>query len=384
MRNGKLRQYRMFLERAGHQLFDDPSNCDVVVLWTCAYRSDVRDNSLMEIERYQEDYDVKLVVAGCLPDICPELLDEQFHGTVINWRGDSEKMGEFFGDEGGTLDGILPLYFEDRLCEDAEQYRKENPDKDVTFHDQFIKLLISEGCKYECTYCSERLMFPEYRSFCQEELLETCRSIIEETGSYEIILMADCLGEYGKDTGSSLPDLIWKIANIHPNVKVALNNMNPADFVEYFDQFEELIENEKIRHLNLPIQSASDHVLKLMARAYTVEDIDRVFGLLNDIGFKEFDTHIIAGFPGETEEDFDQTIKCIKKHKPKYVLASKYMESRAMPSYSLPDKVDETTVQGRTERFHAAMQQHGIICNVEGGQIMEERLSRLNKAIART
>jgi threonylcarbamoyladenosine tRNA methylthiotransferase MtaB len=382
MRRGKLQQYRIFLETNGHTLTDNPTESDVILIWTCAYRSDVRDNSLAEIVRYQEIYTSELIVAGCLPDIDHMRLNEVFKGKVISWRQDSQKMETFFGAGVCSLNSISPLYIEERLCNNAEQYRKNNPDKDAMFHDQFIKLVISEGCGHDCAYCSEKLMFPAYRSFSEEKLVAACRTMIEQQDNYEIVLLADSLGEYGKDTGSNLPILIKKLIDIHPEVKVALNNLNPSDFIKYLDEMRAFLEKGVIRHLNLPIQSASDRVLRLMNRTYTSKDIYMIFTLLNNIGFKELDTHIIAGFTGETEEDFEETIQFILKHKPKYVLASQYMKAPQMPSTGLLDNIDKATVCGRIERFLSSMEEHGIICNAEGGDIMTTRLCRLNNSLS--
>lgn len=381
MRRGKLRQYRVFLEANGHILTNDPIESDVILLWTCAYRADVRDNSLAEIVRYQKIYTAELIVAGCLPDIDCKRLSEIFKGKVINWQEDSQKMEVFFGNGACPLDSISPSYIEEKLCDNAEQYRRDNPDKDVMFHDQFIKLVISEGCGYDCAYCSEKLMFPAYRSFSEKKLVEDCRMAIQHQCYYDIVLLADSLGEYGKDTGSTLPILIKKITGIHPKVKVALNNLNPADFMKYFDEMKSFLEKGIVRHLNLPIQSGSNHVLQLMNRKYKKEDIDMIFNLLNYIGFKEFDTHIIAGFPGETEEDFEETIHLILRYKPKYVLASRYMKTPTMPLILLPDIVDETTKSIRIERFLSSMNNNGIICNAEGGDVMSTRLCRLNNSV---
>jgi len=151
--------------------------------------------------------------------------------------------------------------------------------------------------------------------------------------------------------------------------------------MRYLDEMKTFLEKGVIQHLNLPIQSASDRILKLMNRPYTKRDIDNVFGLFNNIGFKEFDTHIIVGFPGETDKDFEETINCIVTYKPKHVLASKYMEAMEMPSFLLSNKVDEAVVQNSIQRFLTSMQQYDIICNVEGGDIMKSRLCRLNNSM---
>jgi len=376
-RKQKLQQYCQFLVANGHEIVNAPSKSDVILLWSCAFRKDWRDNSISEIQRYQREYDSELVVAGCLPDIAPGLLQDSFSGRIVNWRDDEEKMEKIFGVK-AKLSQFLTVYAERKLCNDAEEYRKGHPDKDATFHDQFIKLVISEGCNFECAYCSERLAFPPFRSFPEDELVEACRRMVEETGELDVILLADNLGAYGSDIGSSLPALIRKLKGIQPSLKLALNNLNPAHFVQYYDDMASFLRSGDICHVNLPIQSASARILKLMNRPYTRADIDKIFGLLNSIGFTKFDTHLIIGFPGESEEDIEQTVEFILRHKPNYVLLSGFMQSPGMTAWSLPNHVDEKTKRQRMRVAEALIRAAGIICNTDDGKLSAERYRRLN------
>ena len=379
MRKQKLKQYQQFIVANGHEIADNIKNSDVCLVWTCAFRGDFLNNSTSVIERYEKNYKGKLIVAGCLPDIAPDILRKHFSGLVINWRDDGHKLEEFFGTASNSAKKFTPVFVEEKLCDDAQKYRQENPGKDASFHDQFIKVVVSEGCNYDCAYCSERLAFPPYRSFPEDQLLSACRRMIEKTGEHNVILLADSLGDYGRDTESSLPKLMRKIKAIHPDVRIALNNLNPASFMAYFDEMIEFVKKGDVRHLNLPIQSASARILRLMNRDYTRDDIDKIFRSLNSCGFKEFDTHVIVGFPGEREEDVEETIQLIVRHKPKYVLASKYLEVPSMASSGLPDKVEEKTQLSRLQRFTESMKKAGIICNNEGGEIIKNRFQRIGK-----
>jgi MiaB/RimO family radical SAM methylthiotransferase len=379
MRKQKLNQYRQLLAAGGHEIVENIDDSDVCLVWTCAFRGDFLNNSLAIIDDYLKNYKGKIIVGGCLPDIAPEELKRHFTGPVMNWRDDLKKLAEFFGGEVMSAGPLSPVFIESKLCDDAEQYRKEHPDKDAQFHDQFIKLVISEGCNFSCAYCSERLAFPPYRSFPEDELVDACRRMVAQTGDYHIVLLADSLGEYGHDIGSSLPNLMGKLRGVHPEIKIALNNMNPASFIKYFDEMTGFIKAGAIRHLNLPIQSASPRILKLMNRSYTREDIDKIFGWLNTAGFKEFDTHVIIGFPGEMDEDVDETIDFIVRHKPKYVLASKYLEVPGMAASKLPGKVDEATRRRRLYKFAERMKEAAIICNSEEGVIIKNRFQRIKK-----
>lgn len=378
MRKANLHRYADFLRRNGHEISRTPLGSDVILLWTCAFRRDFMDNSISEIKRYEREYDAELIVCGCLPDIDEEMLRQNFSGRSIRWRDDERRMEELFGAGNKGLSEIEWLLSEDYLCDDVDEFRRENTDKDAFFIDQFNKLFVVEGCRFECTYCSERLAFPPCHSFPEEKLVEDCRRMVEETGKLNVMLLGDSIGDYGYDTGSSLPALMHKLKAINPDLKIALQGMNPASFVKFYDEMERFLLNGDIRHLQLPMQSASDRILWLMNRPYTKADLSRVFGLLNRVGFHEFDTHLIVGFPGETEQDMEETLSFVLKHRPKYVLVSGYMESAAMASSSLPDKVDDHIKHKRLRKVESAVKAAGILCNTDDSELSVERCRRLN------
>lgn len=379
MRDQKLLQYRQFFTQNGHKLVSIPSDADVIVVWTCSFRADYRDASYLKIQEYIKNYNAKVIITGCLPDIAPEMLNfDPDRVKIINWKDDNKKLANEFQPDKWPKE-FWGVFIEEQLCEDAAVYRAKNPDMDATFHDQFIKLLVSEGCNFKCAYCSERLAFPPYRSFPVERLYESLKEMVEKTGVHEVILVSDSLGQYGCDIHTNLPTLIRKLKTIHPDMNFAFNNMHMHNFVEFIDDMKFFILNGYVKHFNLPIQSGSDHILKLMDRIYSKKDIEAVFELLQDLKFTEFDTHIIVGFPGEREEDVDETIELLLAYRPKYVLASKYMESINAPSSKLPDKVKDEIALKRLGRVEKYLTESGIICNCDGSEMSIERIIKLNR-----
>jgi len=378
MRRQNLHQYRAYIRAVGRTIVEDPSIADTIILWSCAFRGDVRDNSLSEIKRYKRDFKARIIIAGCLPDIDPELLKNAFDGEIIPWRDDSERLQEIFGTDYNP-DVFREVFAESNLCDDTAEYRRQNPESDATFHDQFLKLLVSEGCRFNCSYCSEKLAFPPYRSYPADDLVKACRRMVEQTSKREVILIADSLGDYGCDIGTNLPSLIQNLTTNLPGVKFALGNLNPASFLGFFEEMEELLRNGHIRHLNLPIQSASNRLLTLMKRTYTKAEIGKIFGMLNSIGFTEFDTHLIIGFPSESDTDFEETMSFILHHRPKYVLASSYMESPRMNSAEIPDKVPVDVMRTRIRTFEERMQRAAILYNTDDSELSIDRLRRLNR-----
>jgi len=382
MRKQNVRQYEEFLRRRGCRIVRRLGEADVIVLWTCAFREDVLTSSMKEVRRLAKLRSKRLIVAGCLPDIAPDILKRQYKGLVVTWRNDEAGFRELFGGEPGELDACRHVFAEPKYCDNAAAYRRRHRDADVTFADEYIKLVISEGCGYKCAYCSERLTFPPYKSFPEDELVAAARAVIRRTGEKRIMLLADSLGEYGKDTGTNLPKLIRRLCAIRPGVQVALNNLNAADLVRHWKPLTAYIRKGMICHLNLPIQSASARELRRMRRAYTRRDLDRIFSYLDKIGFDAYDTHIIVGFPGETPEDLQKTLGFLKTHKPRYALISRYMEMPHAPSAKYRPKVDRRTINRRLAEVLRQLSQAGVICNVEDGFLASERWARLRRVIS--
>lgn len=378
MRKGKLSQYRSFFEANQHELVPSPGESDLIFIWTCSFRTDVRDNSILEILNYQTKYKAQIVVGGCLPGMGFDLQRQGFRGKFIHWKEDEIEMQALFGSR-ASLGSFLPTFSEKNLCDNADEFRKKNPKIDVTFHDQFIKLLISEGCTHACTFCAEKMIFPVFKSFPPEQLEETCLKLVRETGATRVVLLADNLGDYGSDIGSSLPQLMNRIRKSNPSIRFVLNNLNPADFVRSQAFFFKLISEGAIYHLNLPIQSVSDRLLRLMGRQYRRLDVQNIFKGLKDLKFWDYDTHIIVGFPTETEEDFDETISFLVDHSPRYVLASVFMGVVGTPAEKMHGKISPVVVRDRMRHLQKIMDAQQIICNAENSLLMSERFKRINK-----
>lgn len=379
MRRQKLKQYGDYLIYHGHTLVDAPKQSDVILVWTCAFRQDVKDNSIAELVKYENRYNADVIAAGCLPDIDLEDLKQHFHGKIVSWKDDENQLDAIFKTKECDFAEYLKVYAENKLCDVAEQHRKDNPTEYITFHDQFVKIVISQGCTFSCSYCSERLAFPPYQSFPSADIVEQCKQRIKETNQFDIMFMADSVGEYGSDINSSLPELLHKTIAIDSRIKIALSNLNPASFMQYFDDYLDLIQNNKIAHVNLPIQSASPPLLESMNRTYTAEEIDKIFTAFNDLNFTRFDTHLIVGFPGETETDIQTTIDFILKHRFGYILVSRFMEAPKIEAANLPDKVDDTTFELHINLVRQSLGNKGIILNVDDSSLMQDRFARLNR-----
>jgi len=378
MRNTVIQSYRDYLIANGHEVVNDLSDSEAVLLWTCAFRRDMRDNSLAEIKHLEESYPGKLIVAGCLPDIDRGILDANYNGIILPWRGDQRALETIFGKGATKLEDIPLVLFKNQLYKDEATYRKENPGADVPYIGRYIQIYISEGCKWECTYCSERLAFPPYRSFNEDQIVATVAEQVALQNSNKIVLLGDSVGDYGSDTGSSLPNLIRRIRATVPDIKIAMQDFNPYFFLKFYDDMIEFINAGLIVHLQMPYQSASDRILQLMERPYSRADLNKIFNTINELKFTELDSHIIVGFPGETEEDFERSVQFAIQYRPKYMLINCFMESPGMPAANLPGKIDPEVKRRRSQEAEARFKAAGILCNCDDSEYARDRFQKMD------
>jgi MiaB/RimO family radical SAM methylthiotransferase len=158
------------------------------------------------------------------------------------------------------------------------------------------------------------------------------------------------MGAYGKDSGKNLPELLEKVVKIKGKFFVRIGMMNPNHVKGYIEELIESYHSEKIfKFLHIPIQSGSDRILKKMNRYYKIEDFREIV----DSFQKQFpkitlSTDIIAGYPGETKDDFEQTVRLLEQIKPDLVNISKYW-SRPNTEASEMEQIDRKTINQRTK-----------------------------------
>lgn len=321
MRRVNIFRYREGLKLGGHILVNSPAEADKVLVWTCAVREDFHDNSINVLKKLeQEGYQV--IAAGCLPSIDPIIVKEQFHGQLIHYNNDAEEFSNIFG---GSLEDAPYPVAEAPIVIPLDDYRMEHPGVKIAHDDQYIKLFISEGCTRKCSYCTEILAFPPYRSYLFSKIVEKARELVARTGVKKIALFGDDIGAFGIDIGSSLIELIEALTSFDPEVQISLKQIHPLSWMKYFHELQILINNKKIFQMLIPIQSANNRILGLMKRGYSSEDLDFLFSSLKDNPELELETHLITGFPTETVEEWEETVRFVCKYHFKYIMGNIYM-----------------------------------------------------------
>ena len=172
-RRPDVQRYTNYIQGCGHTVVTTAQDADTILVWSCGFRGDFAEDCLTVLEEYQERYGEENVIAcGCLPAIYEEQLRSRFKGRYFKWEDDAHAISDIFG---GSAEDFLKekrILSESSYASDFKAFWDEDSDKDASYYDQFIKLFVSEGCLYECTYCAERLAFPEFKSFPMKDIVE--------------------------------------------------------------------------------------------------------------------------------------------------------------------------------------------------------------------
>lgn len=342
------------LASRGYEMTNDEQEADIIVINTCCFIHDAKEESIqniLEMAEYKKNGSAKaLIVTGCMAErYRQEILDEipevdEVLGTTAYDRildaVDAALAGQH---EVMTADlDALPLPETKRL---------------VTTGGHFAYLKIAEGCDKHCTYCIIPKIRGNFRSVPMERLLKEAQDLAEQ-GVKELILVAQETTLYGKDLygEKSLPKLLRELCKISGIRWIRILYCYPEEITDELIQV--MKEEPKICHyLDLPIQHGSDAVLKRMGRRTTQAELRSIIGRLReeipDIALR---TTLIAGFPGETEEDHQEALQFVKDMRFDRLGVFTYSEEEGTPAAQMPDQIEEFVKEERRDALMLAQQ----------------------------
>ncbi|RKY42689.1 MAG: tRNA (N(6)-L-threonylcarbamoyladenosine(37)-C(2))-methylthiotransferase MtaB [Candidatus Makaraimicrobium thalassicum] len=208
----------------------------------------------------------------------------------------------------------------------------------------FLKM--QDGCDQNCSYCKVRLVRGSSRCRDEHDILDEVTRLAGK-GYKEIVLTGICLGAWTGSKGQGIPDILREIDRVEGDFRVRLSSIEP----NYIDDslIETIAASRRIcRHLHIPLQNGSDRILGLMNRRYTTEQfralVRRIRKLMPLAGLT---TDVIVGFPGESEMDFDRTLRFIRDIEPSRLHVFKYSDRRGTSSFRVRDKVSSIVARDR-------------------------------------
>ncbi|MCL2101491.1 MAG: tRNA (N(6)-L-threonylcarbamoyladenosine(37)-C(2))-methylthiotransferase [Fibromonadales bacterium] len=200
---------------------------------------------------------------------------------------------------------------------------------------------IAEGCMDACSFCSTRMVKGKLKSYDILQIVEEAKILIED-GCKEIWLTAQDASCYGFDAGTDLAELVQKIlSKIKGDYRIRMGMGNPRHTLSYAEKLIEVYKDERVfKFLHLPVQSGSDKVLQAMKRKHTVEDYKKLAELFYS-QFSDFaiSTDIIVGFPGETEEDFQESLDLIRWSKPTGCNRTRFVPRKGTLAAKMPNQI---------------------------------------------
>ena len=333
------------LTAGGHEITDDETQADAIVINTCCFIKDAKEESvetILEMAEYKKTGSCHaLIVTGCMA--------QRYQKEII------EEVPEVDAVLGTTSYGDIVKALEEAVAGNHfEEFRDIDylPDtgskRVLTTGGHFGYLKIAEGCDKHCTYCIIPKLRGKFRSVPMERLIAQAEDMAEQ-GVKELILVAQETTVYGKDLygKKSLHILLKKLCEIRGIRWIRILYCYPE---EIYDELIETIRDEKkiCHYLDLPIQHASDAILKRMGRRTTKAELKEIVGTLRrEIPDIVLRTTLITGFPGETQENHEELMEFIDEMEFDRLGVFTYSAEEDTPAASMPEQVDEEVKKDR-------------------------------------
>ncbi|MGE9948714.1 30S ribosomal protein S12 methylthiotransferase RimO [Coprococcus catus] len=372
------------LAKKGHQMIDDETQADIVIVNTCCFIHDAKEESIqtiLEMAQLKETAVLKkLIVTGCLAQrYKEEILEEIPEVDAVLGTTSYDEIAE-------VIDGLFsdsPMERADArmIMKDVDYLPETQKGRLVTTGGHFAYLKIAEGCDKHCTYCIIPKIRGNFRSVPMEELIDETKELADQ-GVKELILVAQETTLYGKDIygEKSLPRLLKALCKIQGLRWIRILYCYPEEITDELIQV--IKEEPKICHyLDLPIQHASDAILKRMGRKTSKEQLISIIGKLREeIPDITLRTTLITGFPGETDEQHEELMDFVDQMEFERLGVFTYSPEEDTPAAEMPDQISEEIKQDRQAELMELQQD--IVFDRNEDLIGEEMLVMIEGKVA--
>ncbi|MBU0768179.1 MAG: 30S ribosomal protein S12 methylthiotransferase RimO [Proteobacteria bacterium] len=349
------------LIKAGWRITQDPQNADTIIVNTCSFIESAVNESIdtiLELARFKSNGTCRrLIIIGCLPERYREAMVETlpevdvFLGTgafdkIVTAANDDPNIGRCFLPDPNIISYGQPEFLRVR----SSSY--------------MAYLKVAEGCSRHCTYCIIPKLRGKHRSRHLEDIVSEARDLIS-SGVKELILIAQDTTHYGTDLHPPVPlhRLLEKISEISDNIWIRILYGHVESIEDSF--IRTVAEHRNIcSYFDVPIQHASDRILKKMGRNYTSEDLYRLFdNIRSAVPDAALRTAIIVGFPGETDKDFETLSTFIQDICFDNLGVFIYSDAEDLPSHKLPGHIPKSLAMDRYNRLMAVQQKISLLNN---------------------
>lgn len=328
---------------SGLQITNNPDIADLLVVNTCIVKEPTEKKIERRISDLLKKYTKKpIIIAGCMPELRSNNLNKKnlyLLGTH-HIKEITKLIRKIYENKYNEQDFLIEEN-EEKLLLPKISRRKE---VGIT--------QISEGCLGNCSFCIVNKAKGKLFSYPEQDIIKNIQNDIK-SGAKIIHITSQDNASYGLDSREQkLPELLNKILELKGNFQIKIGMMNPNNVLPILNNLIEIYKHKKIQpFLHLPLQSGSDKILKSMNRNYKVKDFLFIINnFKKEIPNLILWTDIIAGFPGETEEDFEKTLKIIKEIKPSFVNISRFWKLKGTPAEKMK-QIPVEEIKSRTKKL---------------------------------
>lgn len=330
-----------------YEITNNPKEADIIIVNTCGFIEKAKQESIdtiLEMAEYKKSYKCKLLIAtGCLTQrYGKELTELMPEIDIMLGVNDYKKINEHIMEYIKDNKKSLAVNYSDNNINEGERI--------LTTEGHTAYIRIAEGCNNFCTYCIIPKIRGKFRSREMESIINEAKSLSRQ-GVKEIILVAQDTTMYGTDIygGKKLHELLRELSKVEGIEWIRVLYCYPEEI--YDDLIDEIANNDKVlKYLDLPIQHISSDILKLMGRKTTKEDITDIIKKLREkVKGITLRTSLIVGFPGETEENFNELIDFLKEYKLDKVGVFRYSQEEGTAAALMKNQISEEVKAIREE-----------------------------------
>ncbi|MEE1224466.1 MAG: 30S ribosomal protein S12 methylthiotransferase RimO [Clostridia bacterium] len=346
----------------GCEIVYDPSCADVLVVNTCGFIESAKQesiNAILEMAQYKEENCKLLIVTGCLAErYNDEIMQELPEVDAVLGTGDYDKIAEVIKK---AFEGDKPV-----ICGNKDRTPEGNLPRILSTPSYTAYLKIADGCDNNCTYCAIPSIRGHFRSRSIEEIMDEAQNLAQ-SGVKELILIAQDTTRYGVDLYGeySLDKLLEKLVTIEGIDWIRVHYYYTEAITDSL--IETMAKHDKIcNYIDMPIQHINNTILRRMARRtkreQIIEKIEKIREKMPDCTIR---TSIITGFPGETEEQFDELYEFVKDIRFDRMGVFAYSQEEGTPAADFEDQIDDAVKQERLDKLMTLQQQISLELNRE-------------------
>ena len=330
----------------GYELVTEPGLADIAVVNTCGFIQSAKEEAIetiLELGKLKEDGTLKkIVITGCLTERYKDEAASQFpEADAVIGIGDNKDIVDILDK---VLAGERHVHFAPKLNAELEGERI------ISTLPFFTYLKVAEGCSNCCTYCAIPMIRGKFRSVPMEDVIAEAGKMAEN-GVTELVVIAQDTSRYGEDLYgvSKLPELLRALCRIDGLKWIRTLNCYPERITD--ELLETIASEEKlVKYLEIPIQHCNKDILSRMNRWGSAEELEALFAHIREkIPGVILRTTLITGFPGETEEQFNELAEFIQRVRFDRLGCFPYSREEGTKSYDFPDQIDEETAAHRAD-----------------------------------